>query len=77
MLTLKGKLSYFTSQKRVYLGTAENCNEGQTSYGKTIGKSAEQRKESSFTKDRGELEVQSVAFHCWSCDSLIGWPVKW
>lgn len=35
------------------MGIAENCNLGGTSYGKTIGKSGEQRKDSSFIEGRG------------------------
>lgn len=40
--------SYFTSKRSVSSGIKENYNLGQISYGKTIGKSREQRRGALF-----------------------------
>ena len=50
-VNLKNKTSsYFTNKRWVYLGIAENCNPGHASYGKTVGKSIEQRRGMLFLK---------------------------
>lgn len=56
MLNLKIKLPLILPNKDgVYLGIAENGNPGQASYGKTIGKSTQQRRGMLFY--RGNWEV--------------------
>lgn len=45
--------SYFTSKRWVYSGIRENCNPGQTSCCKTVGKSGEQRRGTLFLRRKG------------------------
>lgn len=53
LLTLKIKMSVVLPNG--YLGVAENCNLRHSSYGKTIGKSGEQRRGTPFIEVREEL----------------------
>lgn len=59
VLTLKIKLLGILPAKWVYLGTAENCNFIQESFGKTTGKSGERKRGGSFIERGGVGAVLS------------------
>lgn len=59
----------FISKRRVYSGLNENCNLGQTSCGRTVGKSREQGDRCAFTRRKG--------IHWEGCYKLKSIGVKW
>lgn len=84
MLSLKIK-QLFYQQKCTYSGIAKNCNLGLVSYGKTIGKCAEQRRWTFFYTGRGscvELLINKEAIGGnWEFEVqwlFIGWAIdRW